>query len=447
MTYKHIKKIQLTILISIAIFIFTKNFQLLLTTRKIAERSIETAYLSNFPLHLVKNEAKPNESKSKHAFSSSYGPKTVIFDQYIKEKQSQSTSSLSSPSDRAILWLKRTTYQAFIFIKNCLISVKYRLKAWQKSLKRHRQYFLERLERLVGTRGRPLAEGMLFGELSGVSQDLYHSFKVIGILHLLSASSANFTLFLHFILFFFRPFNAYLSQKWRFILHWLIIFVYFSLVGVAASTLRAFVSLTLSFLASFIFHRPPFSLFNLGVAAGFILLINPFYLMTLGFQFSFLASFGIIFFNEFIEKDLHIKTNMLSKNIFLTLSAQFFLLPIMVANFAEINYLAIPANLCVLPLVEILTLLFLAAVVFIFGSLFFDLSILEWFLSYSITNAIDIFYKIINFFDLIPWKSIDFEKNQDLCTAIFVLFELLVIIAIFLFKKKRSSIEKYRTIC
>ena len=156
------------------------------------------------------------------------------------------------------------------------------------------------LEENFSSREATLGKAFVFADLSGAPESIYHSFKVIGILHLLSASSANFTLFLNFCLFFCQPFCHFLHSTRRFYLYWTIIFLYFSLVGSSASTLRAFLTLNLSFFARFYIKRTQLPLHNLVVAAIFMLIINPFYLESLSFQFSFLASFGIIFFYIFL---------------------------------------------------------------------------------------------------------------------------------------------------
>ena len=446
MTYNNFRKIQLTILIILILLIFLKNFQIILMTRNIIEPQVNRRFFSPFIVKIVKNEAKPKKIKEKWSFLPSLSPNWRILAQYIKDRQSQSSSSLIPPIDKEFFLLKRLTSQSFSFIKRELISVKYRYLSWQKSLIKLRSLFLKKLEETAGPRGRPLAEGMIFGDLSSISQDIYHSFKVIGILHLLSASSANFTLFLNFCLFFCQPFCHFLHSTRRFYLYWTIIFLYFSLVGSSASTLRAFLTLSLSFFARFYIKRTQLALHNLVVAAIFMLIINPFYLESLSFQFSFLASFGIIFFYRFLEKDLSINKNILVKNLFLTFCAQFFLFPIMIYNFGEINYLAVPANLLIFPLVEFLTFLFLTVFVFQCCALIFYLPAVEWFLSSLITKTIDIFFSIINFFELSPWKSFVFKNNKELYTSIFILINLLLVFSILLYKNKKYSKYKYRTI-
>ena len=445
MTYKHFRKIQLYILISLIVFIFTKNFQIILKTRSKIEPDQKWQIFTIFSKKNDKNETKPKESSVLTVFLPSRWSILSIQSNYIKEKQTKSSSSQLNGIDRAIFELKKLI-NGFIYLFNkAVVSVKYRYLLSQKQLSIQRETYLERLEGVIGARGRPLVEGMLFGDLSGISQETYHSFKVIGILHILSASSANFTLFLQFLLFFLKPFSSHLTKNGLFYLNFAIIFLYFSLVGSSASTLRAFLSLTLAFLAIFVLKRTHLSLFNLYLVAIYMLIINPFYLDSLSFQFSFLASFGIIFLYNYLEKEPFINKNIFFKNILLTICAQFFLLTIMISRFGELNYLAIPVNLLVLPLVELLTILFLASFICLFLSSILPMVFFESFLSFMINKVIDILFFLIDFLEKIPWKSIVFKTNKDLYTNIFIFVNLLVIGGVFVLKNKKYSKNQYRT--
>lgn len=444
MTYSNFRKIQIYILILIALFIFNKNFHLIFKTRNITELAQKMPQ----DLFLLVKRAE-NEEKTKKAgqFTCLKPRNEAVEDysgQYIKDKQSKSFSSLSVFIDKGILWIKSLIDKYICYLKINLDSVKYRYLVSQNLLSELRNVFLKRLEGLVGSRGRPLAEGLLFGDISGIDQETYHSFKVIGILHILSASSANFTLILQFMLFLLGPIKSYLSKKQSFYLNFILIFIYFSLVGPAASTTRAFLTLSATFYATFLLQRANLSLFNLLFSGLFMLSINPFYLDSLGFQFSFLASFGIIFLYNYLEKELSINQNYFFKSILLTFCAQFFLIPILIFNFAELNYLAILSNFLVLPLVELLTILFLASFIGLFFFEFFDLFVFERLLSLLITKTIDILFFLINILEKIPWKSISFNDNKYLFTMFFILINLIAIVFANRSKNKKYSKNKYR---
>lgn len=393
---------------------------------------------------MVKNEDKTKES--------AYLPKRELIWQgikvfraeYIKDKQTKSLSSQVSTTDSLVFWSKSLMNSLLSLFYLMWSSVKTRVLTCLQWPSRWRDVFLERLEEHLDARGVSLAQGMLFGDLSGMPQELYQSFKVIGILHILSASSQNFSTFLGFFRTLTKPLWSYLSNLQYFLLSFAIILLYFSLVGDSASTTRAFLSLTLQFASIHLFRRANSSLATLGLVATFMLLINPFYLQTLGFQFSFLASFGILFVYQFLEKDLSILPNPLFKALALTACAQFFLCPIFVFRFQELNYLSLFSNLLVLPLAETLTLLFLCLFIALF---LLDNSMsqtLITLISLLISQVIDILFLVIEFFEKLPISPWTFPNNKELWTAFFVLLNLAVVIAIQVYKTKKYSKNKYR---
>jgi len=427
MTYKHLRKIQVYILISLSIFIFTNNIQLIFKTRNIIKPDLFKLPKPVFLKKINKTELNTNSSSILTTFKPSTGVKEDNDNKYIRAKHKQSLSRLAKQIDRLFFEIKRLINTSIYLFKKAFVSVKYRYLLGRNHLEQQRQFYLESLEGLIGPRGLPLAKGVLFGDLSSVDQGTYHSFKVIGILHILSASSANFTIFLSFFLLFLKPFLKYLSKKQSFCLYFALIFIYFSLVGAAASTLRAFLSLTLAFYASFMLKRSFLPLFNLCVVAIFML-----------------ASFGIIFLYNFLEKEPSINKNYLLKNISLTFSAQFFLIPILIAKFGELNYLSILANILVLPLVEILTILFLASFICLFMSSIIELAFFEQFVSFSISKLLDILFFLINILEKSPWKSIIFRENKERYIIVFILINFFAILFVNFLKSKRYSKKQYR---
>lgn len=428
----------------LACFILTKNFKIILKTRSNIETDQKIPFLLIFSQKISKNETKPKSNSLFAHFLPSNELILPIRVNYIRDKQTKSLSSQVCLIDRVIFNVKKLINTSIQIFRRTLLSVKSRYLLGQNQLNLQRELSLKRLERVVGARGLPLVQGMLFGDLSGINQETYHSFKVIGILHILSASSANFTIFLHFFLFLLRPLTVYLGKKSQFYLHFSLIFLYFSLVGSSASTLRAFLTLSLAFYAVFILKRAHISLFNLYLSAFLMLTINPFYLDSLSFQFSFLASFGIIFLYSYLEKEPFIKKNSLLKSVLLTCCAQFFLLPIMVSRFKEVNYLAIPANIVVLPLVEILTIMFLASFICLFVSDILPITFFESFISFLIAKVINILFFVIDILEKSSWKSFVFNKNKDLYTLIFIVINLLAIVGVFVLKKQKYSKNRYR---
>lgn len=444
MTYKKFNKIQIYTLIQITILIFFSNYQLIYNTRNILETD------QNFLPRLIfveknpKTESNPNIDTQKRLFVSSDHANEAQYGEYIKDKQNISSSNWKVKVDKARAVKKRLINSLYKLFYNLWLSVKDRYLLGQNILRQSRDSFLEDLEELHGSRSVPLAKGLLFGDVSGISQDVYHSFKVIGILHILSASSANFSIFLHFGLLFFLPVLPVLSKKFHFSLYSCLIFIYFTLVGPAASTTRAFITLNLGYYINLVLKRSFLSIYNLYLAGIIILYINPIYLTTLGFQFSFLASFGILFLYDKLQEEPWIAKNSIVKNLILTFCAQFFLLPVMLYSFGELNYLSFFANIFILPLVELLTLTFLASFVIVSAKNVTGFTFLDPFVSQLSTITMEILYKLIDVMEKIPWKTWTIANNKDRYVILILAINIVIAVLVVRDNRKRYKKNQYR---
>ena len=91
-----------------------------------------------------------------------------------------------------------------------------------------------------------------------------------------------------------------------------------------------------------------------------MLLINPQLLLyDVGFQLSFMATFGLIMVAPFIEKFLTFMPQLLGMREFLaaTLVTQIFVLPLLLYHIGEVSLIAVVANVVVLPMVPVAMLL------------------------------------------------------------------------------------------
>lgn len=444
MTYKRFRKIQVYILIFLISLILTKNFNVILITRNNQRSALKTPQVLFFDSNQPKNEEKANSWEWNQLIKPSFWVTRGDLANYIKEKQILSSSSLYALTDTLFFETKRLIDSLFTLIEITSVSVKVSYKASQKYLAGRREYFLKSLEGSLDSRSLPLAKGLLFGDVSGISQELYHSFKVIGILHVVSASSANFTLFVHFGLWFCRPFLPYFGRKPLFFLHLSLVLCYFCLVGSSPSTSRAFSSLVFGFYSIFYLQRSYLSIYSLLLIGILLLYINPLFLSSLGFQLSFLATFGILFWVASLEKYLNPRGNFVFSSFILSFSAQFFLIPIMISNFGEVNYLAFLANLVLLPLLELLTVSFLILFLTFFVGGAVDVFLVVRFLSFLNHTVMDILFTLINFLEKIPYKSILFKENKELYVNVFIFIQIIIVLLFNWWKNQRYKKENYR---
>jgi|GEM_PF-1045526 ComEC/Rec2-related protein len=444
MTYKKINQIKRMFLILILILIIQQNFTIIKNTRK-------------WPFFLIRTNSEQEffENKSQTKDIAKMGKIDVkfhltnthffsVFTQemhYFKEIQNASASSWNRRLSNINQLVKGLLATSKSIIYSSFFSLKYRFFDLQNQALIMREKLAWILEENFSTREATLGKAFVFADLSGAPESIYHSFKVIGILHLIAASSAN----IYLILSFFKPLLAFLEhffgQKLVFFAKSLLIITYFllinghfNLVDSSPSILRAALSCLLVILANHYLNLSVKPLNLLLSIAILCLLINPFYLQSLAFQLSFLASFIILFYWPFIKKKIA------KSSIMFSITVQFCMWPLLIFYFANINLIAIPANIVIAPLVEWLTVGY-----FIFiASQLLHLHFLADFVTRMIYFANNIFFNILAYLETLPAKSIVIDTNKSLIITSLIAIQLLLVFWIYRQQKHTNLKNKYR---
>ncbi|GBE16896.1 comEC family competence protein [bacterium BMS3Abin15] len=229
----------------------------------------------------------------------------------------------------------------------------------------------ENVNRVIPQPQAALANGLLFGGSSRLSEKVSDNFSKTGMTHIVAVSGYNVTIIAEYLILFGIFIGLWRKQSFWFAL--IGIFLFVAMIGFPSSAVRAGVMGTLLLWA--MKNGRLANSHNAIIFAGAImLLINPLLLRwDIGFQLSFLATLGIIMLAPLWEK-VFIKKHKalgLTEILFLTISAQIFVLPIILYNFKILSLVSIPANMLVLLIVPITMLLvFLTAISgFVFGPL------------------------------------------------------------------------------
>jgi len=225
-----------------------------------------------------------------------------------------------------------------------------------------------------------LADGLLFGGSSRLSQEISDNFSKTGMTHIVAVSGYNVSIIAEYLILLGIFLGLWRKQAFWFALAGIIIFVV--MIGLPASAVRAGVMGTLLIWAMKN-GRLANSQNAIIFAGAIMLIINPLILRwDIGFQLSFLATLGIIMLAPFGEKYFIKKHKSLglAEILFLTVSAQIFVLPIILHNFHNLSLVSIPANLLILTIIPVTMLLvFLTA---ISGFIFYPLSLAFAWLAY-----------------------------------------------------------------
>ena len=176
-------------------------------------------------------------------------------------------------------------------------------------------------------------------------------FNQVGLAHILAASGYQVSILVGTVLLLGKS----LSPRSRFGLGLLTLLFYLGLTGFQPSVTRAGV-MWLAILVSVFGDRRVKPLGSLLVAVTVLLLIMPNWIWDLGFQLSVLATLGIIVTAPYLEKKFDFLPPKIANIIAIPLAASLWTLPLLLSQFSVLVLQAIPLNILVTPLVEVISL-------------------------------------------------------------------------------------------
>jgi len=280
--------------------------------------------------------------------------------------------------------------------------------------------------------------GIMFGEKKGLSLEWKEKFSKTGLSHIIAVSGIHVVILTITFIWFFIGIGLNRSYAFYFILIALWFFIF--LTSFQASAIRAGIMGSI-FLIGQKLGRQHTSLRALTFVAAFMLFFSPQLLRyNLGFQFSFLATLGLIclapYLENIFERIKFLKFLNLHFLLAATLSAQIFILPILVYNFGNFSLIAPLTNILILPL---LPFLMSFSLIFLFlGSAF---SFLAYLISLPIHLFLNYLIFIVSFFSQLPFSSLSFKISEFF---IFFYYLVLALIIFLLHKRNRGVIlEKF----
>ena len=228
-----------------------------------------------------------------------------------------------------------------------------------------------------------LTDALVLGYKNVIPENESTIWKSVGVGHVWSISGFHMTLLgtWLFALFYliFRSIS-YITKRIpakypSIICAWIGLLFYLCISGISTATLRAFLMTTLIFIA-IILGRGVLSLRNAALAFLIIFLINPYSVMNAGFQLSFVAIFGLLWF---FDDKKYIKYNFFGKishymylSFMTALIATIFTLPFIIAHFGYIPIYSLIGNIILLPIFSfaIMPLVMLGTILALFGNHF-----------------------------------------------------------------------------
>ncbi|OKH24547.1 competence protein [Hydrococcus rivularis NIES-593] len=241
---------------------------------------------------------------------------------------------------------------AFAGLKGQQIQFKERKKAPPWGLWQLRQRIINAQIRWLGNREGLLVSSMVLGQRAvDLPHNIRDSFIKAGLAHVLAASGFQVSLLLGAVI----RLTGSLSPQKQFISGLCTLGLYVGLTGIQPSVMRAAV-MGVGALIALVADRKVKQLGSLLLAGTILLLFNPLWIWDLGFQLSFLATFGLIVTMPALEKRLDWLPPAIATFIALPLAASLWTFPLLLHVFSVVATYSIPANIISAPLVTAISL-------------------------------------------------------------------------------------------
>jgi competence protein ComEC len=270
---------------------------------------------------------------------------------------------------------------------------------------------------------------LTLGDKSMLETELRDGFAAAGLMHVLAVSGLHVGIIYLVVKFLCSVFlKLKYGKVFRFIISILVLWGYASLTGLSPSVTRAATMFSIFVLGDLLGRR--YAVYNSIALAAFVLLFyNPLLIKNVGFQMSFLAVFGIVFFYPMIYKWIYVPNKWIDKLwqlIAVSLAAQLITTPLSLYYFNQFPLLFLLSNILMIPLVTLLMYLFVLLVI----SLPFNAvaSKVGWSIN-ELTHLMNSFANWVNNIDWAVYKFGSFGGYQ-----ILILYLLLAIVTWFGFR-------------
>jgi len=275
-------------------------------------------------------------------------------------------------------------------------------------------------------------KGLILGGSKRMTAKLNDAFSKTGTTHTVAVSGYNVTIVAAFLMWLGIFLGLWRQQVFSFALIGIVLFVL--MTGAPSSAVRAGIMGALVIWAMKE-GRLANSQNAILFAAGAMLAVNPLLLRyDAGFQLSFLATLGIVYVYPLFEKKFFAgEQNILKETILMTMAAQVFVLPVILANFEKLSVISPLANLLILPAIPFIMGMGFAAG--IAGFIFVPLGKLVGFVPYVLLKFE---LEIVQWLASISWSSVEI-KNFG-WKHIFVYYILLISV-LYYFKRKDKKIS------
>ncbi len=331
-------------------------------------------------------------------------------------------------------YLERFNVYAVSSYPKILILKSHQLNPVKEDLLKIKAAFAKKISQLFVEPQRGLVMGILIGAKKSLPQEIIDNFNTTGTSHIIAVSGFNITIIIGAL----SAVSRLLGRRVSFWITLIFILGFVVITGGSASVIRASVMGFLLLLAINIGRQYAVTP-ALFFAALLMLALNPRILFwDVGFQLSFVATAGIIYFypllhtlTQKIPEDFGLKTLLLT-----TLSAIVATLPLILFNFGRLSLSAPLVNILVLPVVPFAMLFGFLSVMPLVGPGF----------AFVANGLLFYIIEVINYFAKLPYSAVNFSITVGmfwlLTSCVFALYFFLA----FLSRPKPKAVEQWRAV-
>lgn len=272
--------------------------------------------------------------------------------------------------------------------------------------------------------------GIVFGDDAVAPPDyIKTSFVNSGLLHILAASGMNVAFIYGFWYFILRKLRV--PFKFTVISGMGVVILYTLMTGLGPSVIRAALML-LFILAGKLIDRDAHSVSLLALVGALMLIYNPAYINDVGFQLSFLVTFGLLTTSDAVLKRCS-KTKLpdwLFAGILIPIIAQVWVIPIQMFYFNTVSTYSVLANISIMPFLSVISFGgFVSSVLAVFTPIAKWVCLIsDFFLKY----LLDALVAVSNFFSNLPHSTLEMPHPS---IYQILLYYAIILIITYMFKK------------
>lgn len=343
--------------------------------------------------------------------------------------------------------LSSKVYFTFFESDECSIKKTGEINYYYKNIGAVKRVFSEIVTKYLPGRNGAIARAITIGDKSELDEKVADYFKFCGTSHLLVISGLHLSLVSIFIVNFLNKFSK--LRKYASYIGIACLLIYSAITGFSVSVIRAG-AMVAAVLVARMFNRDADSINSIGLAVGFILLINPFAPFSVALWLSVLSTLGILAYsgelytwinekfqgNSITEKSVY---QLIVKSFSISFATMVFTLPVFIFKFKMVSVVSVLTNFL---MVDLALAMMICTFVGVFSHTIFLRPISQ--ICFLITGLIGEFlHTIAEKIGMSEWSTISLEhKYYEYFFAVAV-----VCIAItLLIKKHKPDLIKYTTI-